>query len=230
MSSIAHLGQMTDAFDTGAKFFRVLHNDGASLERLVHPINDKRARKNLVAFLNAGCPQFDLPRTKVVPVELPPILVFDDEHIATVVLPERHDPDSFWQTTKSAPARYVYGSFRTNVVAKARPSGSADTVKMRYADVSRDTTVRDILDAPGVGDHDPSKLLAIIAAMIARQPNGEALENGLLNDGRGNLFPCGSVLANVHWNVVHQKWHVLDGIPDDVVRAGRRVFSGNLKL
>ena len=41
---------------------------------------------------------------------------------------------------------------------------------------------------------------------------------------------CGSVLANVNWNDINQKWNVNDWNPDNDVNAGRRVFSGNLKL
>src|SRR3989344_1751444 len=163
--------------------------------------------------------------------ELPPLLVFDDTHIASVDLSEPHDPDAFWHTTKQSPARYVYDTFRTNVIARARPiMESSGDVQIPYADLSRNTNVRAILDTQGVGDHDPSKLSKIIAAMIKKQPNGEALKNGLLNDGSANLFACGSVLVSVRWDGVGREWNAFVWSPDVDVDAGLRVFSGNLKL
>ena len=167
----------------------------------------------------------------LVPPALPPLLVFDDSHIASVDLSEPHNPDAFWHTTKQSPARYVYDTFRTNVVARARPiEESLGVVQIPYADLSRNTNVREILDTPGVGDHDPSKLSKIIAAMIKKQHNGKPLKNGLLNDGSANLFPCGSVLVDVGWGGGRRGWDVRGWLPGHGVFAGRRVFSGNLKL
>jgi hypothetical protein len=162
--------------------------------------------------------------------KVPPILVFDDEHIASVNLDTPHSPDAFWHTTKQTPARYVYDSLRTNVVARALPSEPSGIVKVPYADVSRNTTVGDILKTPGVGDNDPSKLCHIIASMIEAQPNDEYSKDGLLNDGRANLFPCGSVLVRVHWSDDSREWHVRAWNLGNAVSVGRRVFSGNLKL
>ena len=46
--------------------------------------------------------------------------------------------------------------------------------KMRHADTSRGTTVREILMTPGVGDHrERSKVDAVIDAMTAKQPGGQ---------------------------------------------------------
>ena len=163
--------------------------------------------------------------------EPPPLLVFDDSHIASVDLSKPHNPDTFWRTTKESPARYVYDTFRANVIARARPiEMSGGVVQIPYADLSRNTNVREILDAQGVGDHDPSKLSRIIASMIKKQPNGEPLKDGLLNDGSANLFPCGPVLVRVIWSDDGRGWIVFDWHPDFDVGAGRRVFSGNLKL
>ncbi len=161
---------------------------------------------------------------------LPPLLAFDDQHIATVALVHPHDPQTFWQDTRESPARYVWGTFTTTVVAKARPIEESGTVKIPFADLLRDTTVRAILDTLDVGDHDPSRLSKIIASMIAAQPNGEFSKDGLLNDGKANLFRCGSVLGRVGWDDVVRRW-VVDGWgPGGDVDAGRRMFSCNLKL
>ena len=122
--------------------------------------------------------------------QLLPLLVFDDEHIASVTL-------------------------------------KSGVIRMRWADTSRHTEVREILETPGVGDHrERSKVDAVIDAMTAKQPGGKA--GDLLNDGRGNFFPCGSVLVGVGWSGVYRYWYVHGWSPVDVVNARRRVFSGNL--
>ena len=162
------------------------------------------------------------------PIEPPPPLLVFDEHVATATLDKRHVPAEFWRDTDEAPARRVWGTFATTVVARAKPREPSSVVKVPYANLSRATTVRDILAYPGVGDFDPTNLSALIAEMIGQQPNGEA--GNLLNDGRGNLFPCGSVLVSVYWDDIYRDWSVDDWLPDDEVLAGRRVFSGNLKL
>ena len=160
-------------------------------------------------------------------VELPPLLTFDNEHIASVALNTRHDSVAFWHDTSETPARYVWPGFMTHVVAKAKPSEPSGIVKIPYAPLSRSTKVCDLLKTPGVGNFDPSKLSAIIAAMLAKQPNGES--GDLLNDGCANLFPCGPVLALVFWRDDYRRWGVDGWDPGDGVDAGRRVFSGNLK-
>jgi len=162
------------------------------------------------------------------PIEPPPPLLVFDEHVATATLDKRHVPAEFWRDTDEAPARRVWGTFATTVVARAKPREPSSVVKVPYANLSRATTVRDILAYPGVGDFDPTNLSALIAEMIGQQPNGEA--GNLLNDGRGNLFPCGSVLVVVDWSDFDRRWDVVDWSPGGEVRAGRRVFSGNLKL
>ena len=169
--------------------------------------------------LQEGLPELEPP---------PPLLVFDDEHIATVDLSEPHDPASFWRDTDESPARYVWGGFQTNVVALAQPLGPLGIVTMRYAPVARNTTVRAILDAPGVGNHSPSILSAFLATAIKKQPNGEV---GILRtDGLADLFPCGSVLVHVYWYDVRRRWRVVGWSPGCGVLAGRRVFSGDLKI
>lgn len=160
------------------------------------------------------------------PLEPPPLLVFDDQRVATVDLSAPHDPHAFWRDTREAPARSVWDSFVSLVVAKAQVRAPAGIVRIPYADLSRAALVRDILAGPGVGNFDPTDLCAIIAATIAKQPNGEA--GDLLNDGRANLFPCGPVLVRVGWNGAGRRWSVGCWSPGGDVGAGRRVFSGNL--
>jgi len=160
-------------------------------------------------------------------VELPPLLVFDEARHATVDLSNPQDPQAFWQTTKEPPARYLWGLFLTHVVARATRIQPAGIVKVPYADLPRNATGREIMNTPRI-DFNSSSLCPILADMISKQPNGEYLEHGLLNDGRANLFRCGSVLVRVHWGGVSRDWSVSDWLPGLEVGAGRRVFSGNL--
>lgn len=156
----------------------------------------------------------------------PPLFVFDDAHVATVDLSGLHVPKEFWQTTRDSPPRDVW----TNIFSKAKVIEMSGIVKVPYADTSRTATVREILATPGVGNHEVDKLSKLIAKMIARQPNGEFMEDGLLVDGKLNGFPCGSVLVGVRWNDVSRGWSVSDWDPGYGVGADGRVFSGNLKI
>jgi hypothetical protein len=158
---------------------------------------------------------------------LPPLLVFDNEHVATVTLDKSHVPAEFWRDTDDVPARRVWGAFVTVVVARAKPLKFSGVVKVPYADLSRATTFRDIRAYPGVGDFDPTVLSAIIAGMIGKQSRGE--EGDLLNDGLANLFPCGPVLICVNWNIISKYWCFHHWTPGCGLGATRRVFSGNLK-
>ncbi len=54
MRSIATL---SDNLDTAAKFFRVMEKAGVNGDQLLLPVNDKVARDNLAAYLQAGCPK-----------------------------------------------------------------------------------------------------------------------------------------------------------------------------
>ena len=157
----------------------------------------------------------------------PPLLVFDNQRFATVALAP-HDPASFWRATAKTPALCVWDTFTQAVVAKAKTSGSSGIVKVPYADLSRSTISRELLAAPDVGDHDPSRLSQIIASMITAQQNGELIKDELLTNGKANLFPCGSRLVYVNWEDLDLYWEVSAWSPDSVVRAGCRVFSGNL--
>ncbi|HEY4522116.1 MAG TPA: hypothetical protein VJH91_00555 [Candidatus Paceibacterota bacterium] len=55
----------------------------------------------------------------------------------------------------------------------------------------------------------------------------QAGEYSMAGGTEGVGHTCGSVLANVNWNDINQKWNVNDWNPDNDVNAGRRVFSGN---
>ncbi len=60
MPSIAHPDPAA-VMDTAAKFFRVMAKAGAPFEAFGLPVNNRTARRNLAAFLAAGCPKITLP-------------------------------------------------------------------------------------------------------------------------------------------------------------------------
>lgn len=62
MSNIAPLTEVSRNVDTVAKFVRVIAKEGVTMEQLNLPINNLSARRNLTAFLVAGCPEVVLPR------------------------------------------------------------------------------------------------------------------------------------------------------------------------
>ncbi len=58
-------GEMaSNMLDLTAKFVRVLTNAGVSWDALMRPVNDRAARRNLVAFLNDGCPKYVSPTSE----------------------------------------------------------------------------------------------------------------------------------------------------------------------
>ena len=64
MSDIAPLEDIKTAFDTAAKFIHVIADGGVTNDQFRLPIDDRAARKNLVAFLKAGCPVFAMSEAK----------------------------------------------------------------------------------------------------------------------------------------------------------------------
>lgn len=185
----------------------------ADIANRLNSADASRWHDRLSGVLQEGLPQIEPP---------PPLLVFDDQHVAVVDLSGPHDPKSFWQATPNAPARYVW----TDVFAKVKTVEATGVVKVPYTDLPRATNVREILAAPGLGNFDASLLSKIIAKMITKQPNGES--GDLLNDGKTNLFRCGSLLVGVRWDGIDRHWDVDGWSPDGVARAAGRVFSGNL--
>jgi len=77
-------------------------------------------------------------------------------------------------------------------------------------------------ESGSVSDTSQCTLGDIIATLDAATPE--------MKDGWGNFFLCGSVLVRVLWGDDRREWDVSDWSPDGAVFAGRRVFSGNLKL
>jgi len=139
-----------------------------------------------------------------------------------VKLTERHDPDSFYQTRSGL---WVYDGFRNLVVAKAQPTEAGTVFKLDHALLTQNMTDEKIEGSlPKNHLFDESVLCAIIAQMIAEQPNGK--EGKLLNNGYANLFYTSSCVVYVYWRAVYRKWYVRTWRRgDNGWDAGRRVFS-----
>lgn len=64
MSTIATLKDTGKMLGTTAKFIRLLGDLGVTEEQFTNPINDRGARRNLAAYLKAGCPDIPAPDTR----------------------------------------------------------------------------------------------------------------------------------------------------------------------
>ena len=140
----------------------------------------------------------------------------------TVTLAERHDPDAFYRTRSGL---YVWDDFRTRVVAKAKPSEAGTTHKIASAELMRDLSDEKIEAGLPVNHlFDERAVSAIIAGLIAMQPNGE--EGALIANGYANLFYVGSYVVDVHWYADDREWYVgTCDRDDDGWFTGNRVFS-----
>lgn len=137
-----------------------------------------------------------------------------------ITLKDAHDPKEFF---KDRPGLYVWGSFISNIVDKAKGK-KKDT---KYA-VSSFELTKNANDAE-IEENLPKKHLfsetdvcAIVADLIEKQPKGE--EGSLLNNGYANLFYTSSRVVNVDWR--GDRWHVGGwGRDDRTWDEGGRVFS-----
>ncbi len=68
MNDIApfNLDNLSPQFDTVAKFVSVMGKAGTTLTQLQRPIDNRTARRNLAAYLAAGCPKIELPELKII--------------------------------------------------------------------------------------------------------------------------------------------------------------------
>lgn len=139
-----------------------------------------------------------------------------------VKVAERHDPDTFYRTRSGL---YVYEGFRNLVVAKAKPTEAGTIFTLDHALLMQNMSDEKI-EASLSKQHvfDKTSLCAIIATMIAEQPEGR--EGKLLNNGYANLFYTTSCVVLVAWRAVRRRWGVGAWERDDFGwRAGSQVFS-----
>lgn len=132
------------------------------------------------------------------------LLVLAPRGSEEIILAERHDPDVFFQTRSGL---WVGNDFHSRIVANARPSDAGTTLKVNSAEFTRDLTDKEIEEAlPKEHLFDETMVCAVIADLIAKQPNGE---NGtLINNGRANLFYTESYVVLVRWSADYRRWYV----------------------
>ncbi|MDZ4205680.1 MAG: hypothetical protein U1C12_00470 [Patescibacteria group bacterium] len=140
----------------------------------------------------------------------------------TLILTKQHDPDAFYHTRSGL---CVWNDFRSRVVAHAKPVEAGMNFKVDGFDLQQYLTDANIEVAlPKEHLFGDGRLCAIIAELIARQPNGE--EGALLNNGFANLFYTGSCVVGVRWIADRRRWLVRAwGRGGDRWCAGIRVFS-----
>lgn len=121
----------------------------------------------------------------------------------TVTLDADHDPDRFYQSRSGL---WVNKEFRRLVVVNAKRSEKGTTHKVDYYGLRLNLTDTQIED--GLAQHlfTETAGCAIIAGLMAKQPNGE--EGALLNDGNANLFYTASCAAHVSWNSNIVRWNI----------------------
>ena len=141
----------------------------------------------------------------------------------TVTLARPHDPDTFYRTRSGL---YVWDDYRSNVVKLARPTATGTKFKISRFELGCNAIDEKIENAL-YNNHlfDESSVCAIVAELIARQPNGKM---GLLvNNGRAaNLFYTSSRVVRVFWYADGLRWDVGAWLRFEFgLVAGLRVFS-----
>ena len=122
----------------------------------------------------------------------------------SLTLAASHDPDTYYQTRKGL---HVWDDYRRLVVAKAKPVDVGSKFAVNIAELALDASDKKIEDAlPKSHLFDESVLCAVIAEMIAKQPNGEA--GDLDNRGHVNLFYTTSCVGRVDWDCSGRVWRV----------------------
>lgn len=220
MNDIASLHKVGSEFDTGAKFFRLLAKDGIGLSHLQKVIDDTVVRKNLVAYLCAGCPALGSTDADAAASDRP---VFKSDAGIVQLSGGSHDPHEFYKDRKGL---YVGPEVRQNVLSEAQAVERLEETMLTFYDMDRDAEDADVKAALPL-DHvfdDASEFCACLAEMIALQLNGE--EGDLETNGCQNLFYLKDYLVTVHWDAASRRW-VLRGLKvgNGIRKSGRRAFS-----
>lgn len=76
-SSIASLKDVSNALDTGAKFIRLMSDEGVTVEQFRLPIDKRDVRRRLAAYMKAGCPAITLPKEQPAEPPKPELTIID---------------------------------------------------------------------------------------------------------------------------------------------------------
>ncbi|MCX6819693.1 MAG: hypothetical protein NT019_00155 [Candidatus Adlerbacteria bacterium] len=103
------IATLSDNLDAAAKFFRVMNKVGINAEQLMLPVNDKKARDNLAAFLQAGCPT------------LPPPVFERNEHGHIVLTIKGLDLTGGQEVERLLGAKYRVGDYAKSCLTSTKP-------------------------------------------------------------------------------------------------------------
>ena len=122
----------------------------------------------------------------------------------SLTLSARHDPDAYYRTRTGL---YVWSEFRDRVARSAKPTDAGTTFNFTLSDLARDATDEEIEAAlPKAHFFDESAVCAIVAELIATQPEGD--EGHLLNSGHVNILYTGPDIVRVNWRPETREWSV----------------------
>jgi|SRR3989344_1425254 len=134
--------------------------------------------------------------TKEVPLMVlkPPVIV---------TLAERHDPGTYY---KIRVGLNVWGDLQRRIISRATPVNAGTSFKLAVAEISRNATDNEIeATLPSGHLFNETSLLAVIAGLIAEQPNGA---EGDLIIRRINLFYTTFHGVSVRWSPSSPGWDV----------------------
>ena len=145
-----------------------------------------------------------------------------------VVIDNPIEPKKFFVNRKGL---YVWSGFTEKIIERGKATkiekGSHAIESLDLVTSATDEQIELSLDNKNVFSE--SDAAALIAEMIARQPNGE--DGELLTSGDVNLFYTPACVVYVLWRAGGGEWRVFAWDRDDNWwRAGRRVFSPQLAL
>lgn len=138
----------------------------------------------------------------------------------SITLKEKHSPKKFFKTGDGL---YVWSSFDTNILKKAKETKAGAKFKLASHDLIERSTDEQIEHAlPPRHIFSETDVCAVIADLISQQPKGK--KGALINNGYANLFYTPSHVVGVHW--CDGGWGVVVWGRDGVGwSGGGRVFS-----
>lgn len=138
-----------------------------------------------------------------------------------------HDPAEYYRCRSGL---WVWDGFRIEVVVNATktPAGSKFDIST-FELVHPATSFKLEKALPGSHFFDETAICAVVAAMIEKQPNGEA--GNLEATGYANLFYTRTSCVELLYDPVHRVWRVLSSHRDNIKwDVGRRVLAAAVRL
>lgn len=156
-----------------------------------------------------------MPKTKSILKEV--------EKVIKLKTSEAFNPQEFYKGNRKG--LYIWSDFRERILPKAKltkKGASFEIASSDLAEYANDEQIEKSL--PKRHLFSESEVSAIIAELIAKQPNGE--KGDLVNTGRANLFYTKAFVVSVIWRGFGGVWRVYAWHRGSGGwSAGRRVFS-----